>query len=176
MYDGLDDSAHASTAMTDRIHVETTEEKGSQSPAQSRRRSRRLPVFVGIAAFLLALAATYYFLVGVGSLIDLGLFSGLPAPDFVVGETLTAEGSQFVVAVIALVFGAIALAILVGFLLRLRWAWTAAMTWGAMSMALNLVNYFRDEPNYLSMFISAVFILLLNLATVQRGFRKVGTR
>lgn len=147
-------------------------EEASAQPAARVRRRRGLPVFVSITAFLLALHAGYNLLVGIGSLIDLGVFSGLPLPDFVIGETLTAEGSQFVVSVMALVFGAIALAILVGFLLRQSWAWTAAMTWGALSMALNLVNFFRGDPNYLSMIVNAVFILILNLATVQRAFRK----
>ena len=158
--------------MVEEVHIGMMEQATASEIRGSERRRRGLPVFVSVSALLLALHAGYNFLVGIGSLIDLGVFSGLPLPDFVIGETLTAEGSEFVVAVMALVFGAIALAILVGFLLRQSWAWTAAMTWGALSMVLNLVNYFRDEPNYLSMFVNAVFILILNLATVQRAFRK----
>jgi hypothetical protein len=154
------------------VDVGMMEEATAEQVRRSEKRRGGLPVFVTVTAFLLALHAGYNLLIGVGSLIDLGVFSGLPLPDFVIGETLTAEGSQFVVSIIALVFGTIALVILVGFLLRQPWAWTAAMTWGALSMALNLVNYFRHDPNYLSMLVNAVFILVLNLATVQRAFRK----
>jgi hypothetical protein len=44
------------------------------------------------------------------------------------------------------------------------------MTWAAVSLALGLVNYFRGEPQYLSMLIGVTLMLALNSAVVKQAF------
>ncbi|NLV72233.1 MAG: hypothetical protein GXY46_06445, partial [Actinobacteria bacterium] len=89
---------------------------------------------------------------------------------FIASGTLTAAGREVVVSSFMLVFGVAALGILVGFLLRRRWAWTAGMTWAAVSLALGLLNYFRGEPQYLSMVTGIALMLALNAAVVKQAF------
>ncbi len=70
-----------------------------------------------------------------------------------------------------LFFGVFALAVLVGFLFKRKWAWSAAMTWTALSLALGLLSYFVGEHHYLSMLAGVVLLLVLNQASLHREFR-----
>lgn len=123
-----------------------------------------------IAAFILALTMGSYFARGFLLLLNLGVLEG-KIPPITLGEGfLTPLGERLVLAGFYLFFGVVALVILVGFFWRRRWAWTAAMTWTAASLALNLVAYFRGRPNYLTMVEAVVMMLVLNQAAVHRVF------
>lgn len=132
---------------------------------------RRFSIPMIVAAVIMFVAMVGYFLNGVFLLLDLGLFTrGLGAASTVAGS-LTPEGEQLVLAGVYLFFGAVALAVLLGFMLRRRRAWTAAMTWTALSLAVNLVGYFIGQPRYLSMLGGVVLLLVLNQASVHREFQ-----
>jgi hypothetical protein len=68
------------------------------------------------------------------------------------------------------IFGLIGLAMAVGLLSRRRWAWVGTMLWAGASMAVNLVAYYHDEPHYISLALSVVAVLYLNLREVQIAF------
>ncbi len=88
-----------------------------------------------IAVFILALTTGSYFARGFLLLLNLGVLEG-KIPPITLGEgLLTPLGERLVLAGFYLFFGVLASVILVGFFLRLRWAWTAAMTWTAASLA-----------------------------------------
>lgn len=123
-----------------------------------------------VAAFILALTMGSYFARGFLLLLNLGVLEG-KIPPITLGEGfLSPVGERLVLAGFYLFFGVVALAILVGFFLRKRWAWTTAMTWTAASLALNLVAYFQDRPNYLTMAEAVVMMLVLNQAAVHHAF------
>ena len=86
--------------------------------------------------------------------------------------SLTSDGRRLVLAGVYLFFGAVALAVLVGFLLRRRWAWSAAMTWTALSLAIDLVGYFHRTTSVSCLCSAGVILLLvLNQASIHREFR-----
>lgn len=135
---------------------------------------RRFPIPMIVVAVIMFLAMAGYFLNGVFLLLDLGLFTrGLGAASAVAGS-LTPEGERLVLAGVYLFFGAVALAVLVGFMLRRRRAWSAAMSWTALSLAVNLISYFIGQPRYLSMLGGVVLLLLLNQASIHREFQLEG--
>ena len=123
-----------------------------------------------IATLILVIQVVSYFFTAITSFFSLGVVGSGIAARFTARGTLTAAGREVVVSSFMLVFGVAALGILVGFLLRKRWAWPAAMTWAAVSLALGLLNYFRGEPQYLSMLIGVALMLALNAAVVKRAF------
>jgi hypothetical protein len=154
----------------DSVFVEAPEGGTGTPPAKRRRFS--IPMIV--AAVIMFLAMVSYFVNGVLLLLDLGVFSrGLGSVSLVSGS-LTSDGRRLVLAAVYLFFGALALAILVGFLLRRRRAWSAAMTWTALSLAINLVGYFIGQPRYLGMLAGVVLLLVLNQASVHSEFQLEG--
>ena len=144
-------------------------EKGTPPPAR-----RRFPIPMIIAAVFMFLAMASYFVNGVLLLFDLGVFTrGLGSVSVAAGA-LTPAGEKLALACAYLFFGALALATLVGFLLRRKWAWSAAMTWTALSLAVGLVSYFIAQPRYLSMLAGVILLLVLNQASLHREFRLEG--
>ena len=141
---------------------------GSGAPRAKRRRFS-IPMIV--AAVIMFLAMASYFVNGVLLLLDLGAFGNGLAGTMVAGGSLTSDGRRLVLAGVYLFFGALALAVLVGFLLRRKGAWSAAMTWTALSLAVNLVGYFLGQPRYLSMLAGVILLLVLNQASIHREFR-----
>ncbi len=142
--------------------------QGARVPRTERRRFS-IPMIVAAAIMFLAMAS--YFVNGVLLLLDLGAFGNGLAGTMVARGSLTSDGRRLVLAGVYLFFGAVALAILVGFLLRRRGAWSAAMTWTALSLAIGLVGYFLGQPRYLSMLAGVILLLVLNQASIHREFR-----
>jgi uncharacterized membrane protein len=138
--------------------------------AESDRKRPRTPVAVLIAAAILILVTLSYFARGILLLFSLDVLERTPSLVSQVAGALTPEGRLFVLACFYLAFGVLALVILVGFFRRKRWAWTAAMTWTAASLALNLVSYFEGEPDFLTMLAAVVMMLVLNQTAVHRAF------
>lgn len=132
--------------------------------------TRRFPVAMIIVTLILVLQVGSYFFTAVSSFFSLGLVGSGIAARFTAGGTLTAAGREVVVSSFMMAFGVVALGVLVGFLFRRRWAWTAGMTWAAVSLALGLLNHFRGEPQYLSMLTGVALMLALNSAVVKRAF------
>jgi hypothetical protein len=145
-------------------------EKGA--PPASRRRFS-IPMIVAAVIMFLAMASYFFYgllflLVGLGAIIDQS--AGVAANSALV----TVERLNLVLAGLYLFFGVLALVVLAGFLLKRRRAWSAAMTWTALSLAVNLVSYSKGEPRYLSMLACVVLLLVLNQASVHREFRLEG--
>jgi len=140
---------------------------GGESPQAGRRFS--LPMLVACVLMFLAMAS--YFVNGVLLLLDLGVFRGKLSDAIVSVGALTSDGKRLVLAGVYLFFGALALAFLIGFLLRRPWAWSAAMTWTAITLAVNLVSYFEGTPRYLTMLGCVILVLVLNQASVHKEFR-----
>lgn len=138
--------------------------------ARGGRRQRGASVPMWIAAFILILTMGTYFARGILLLFDLGVLEGRIPPLTLADGVLSPVGERLVLAGFYLFFGVLALSILIGFLRRRRWAWTAAMTWTVASLALNLVNYFDGTANYITMFEGVVMMLALNQAGVHRVF------
>jgi hypothetical protein len=158
---------HSDEAVDGEVLRENTAGKDGRPPRRGRGRAS-VPML--IAAFILALTMGSYLTRGFLLLLNLGVLEG-KIPPITLGEgLLTPLGERLVLAGFYLFFGLVALLILVGFFLRRRWAWTAAMTWTAASLALNLVAYFRGKPNYLTMVEAVVMMLVLNQAAVHRVF------
>jgi len=131
---------------------------------------RRFPVAMIVVTLILVIQVVSYFFTAISSFFSLGVVGSGIVARFIASGTLTAAGREVVVSSFMLVFGVAALGILVGFLLRRRWAWTAGMTWAAVSLALGLLNYFRGEPQYLSMVTGIALMLALNAAVVKQAF------
>jgi hypothetical protein len=56
-----------------------------------------------------------------------------------------------------------------------RWAWTLAMLLLGIDLAVNLLNFLRDDPAYLLMFVRVIAVILLNQEPVRFAFgKKVG--
>jgi hypothetical protein len=142
-----------------------------KSPPESRRFS--MPMIVAAVIMFLAMASYFFYgllflFVGLGAITDQS--AGVVANSALV----TVETLNLVLAGLYLFFGVLAAVVLVGFLLRRKRAWSAAMTWTALSLALNLVSYFKGEPRYLSMLACVVLLLVLNQATLHRAFQIEG--
>ncbi len=144
-------------------------EAGTGDTAQSGHKRRRIPVALIVAAVILFLQTVFFVFLGIADLFYLGVLGSEPVADFIANGRLTTEGILLVVSVVALTFGALGVAVLVGLFLRQRWAWAAAMTWAVLTLALGLVYYFRGEPEYWTMLGAVVFMLALNQASVQRA-------
>jgi len=143
--------------------------QGAQGGPRTERRRFSIPMIV--AAVIMFLAMASYFVNGVLLLLDLGVFTrGLAGVTAATGS-LSADGQRLVLAGVYLFCGVLALVGLVGFLLRRRWAWSAAMTWTALSLVINLVGYFVGQPRYLSMLAGVVLLLVLNQKSLHREFR-----
>lgn len=123
-----------------------------------------------VATLILVVQVISYFFTAISSFFSLGIVGSGIAAQFTARGTLTAAGREVVVSSFMLLFGVVALGIFVGFVLRKRWAWTAGMTWAAVSLAFGLLNYFRGEPQYVSMLIGVALMLALNAAVVKRAF------
>jgi hypothetical protein len=124
-----------------------------------------------IAGAIMFLVMASYFVNGIFLLLDLGVFTkGLTGTQLTTTE-LTVEGELLVLAGFYLFFGVLALAVLVGFLTKRKWAWSAAMTWTSLSLAANLVAYFHGNPRYLTMLGLVTLFLVLNQASVHKEFR-----
>lgn len=67
-------------------------------------------------------------------------------------------------------FGLIGLGMAVGLLLRQRWAWVGTMLWAGANMVVGLIAYYHDQPHYISLALSVVVVLYLNLREVQLAF------
>jgi hypothetical protein len=147
--------------------------QGVATAASSPKRGLSVPMIVAAVIMFLAMASYFFYgllflFVGLGAITDQS--AGVVANSALVAvETL-----NLVLAGLYLFFGALAMVVLVGFLLRRRRAWSAAMTWTALSLALNLVSYFKGEPRYLSMLACVVLLLVLNQATLHRAFQIEG--
>ncbi len=142
-------------------------------PAQPRRRRLSVPMIIAAAIMFLTIAS--YFANGLQLLLNLGIFKNRVGGVAVLAGALTPEGERLVLAIFYLFLGALALLFLTGFLLKFKWGWSAAMTWTALGLAMNLVGYFRGEPRYLSMLGCVVLLLVLNQASLHREFH-VGER
>lgn len=127
-----------------------------------------------VAAVIMFLATASYFATGVILLFAVELFSRVLAGRAVAAGVLTADGWLLVLAGVYLFIGVLGLVVLVGFLLRRKRAWSAAMTWTAVSLATNLVSYFTGEPRYLSMLAGVILLLVLNQTSLHRAFRIEG--
>lgn len=154
----------------DPVGQATARERRNDQVRGRRARRRRFPVATIVATLILVVQVFSYFFTAISSFFSLGVVGSGIAAQFTARGTLTAAGREVVVSSFMLAFGVAALGILVGFLLRKKWAWTAAMTWAAVSLALGLVNYFREEAQYLSMLVGVVLMLALNAAVVKRAF------
>jgi len=56
-------------------------------------------------------------------------------------------------------------------LLRLRrWSWVALMVWTTIGLAIGLVRYYLDQPNYVAMAFNVLVVLALNQRDVQSVF------
>jgi hypothetical protein len=157
---------------------EPAEVNGDEQAAQAAERARlpvtrrrRFSIPIIIAAAIMFLTMASYVANGVLVLLDLDVFGRGLGTASVAAGALTPEGERLVLASVYLFFGAIALAILVGFLLLRKWAWSAAMTWTALTLGVGLVAYFAGEPHYLSMLAGVVLLLVLNQAAVHRAFQ-----
>jgi len=136
------------------------------------KKQRRFPAGLIIAAVILFLQAAFFTFVGVVALLSLGVFSGTRAEEFIRQGTITSEGTMLIASILIIILGLLGLVVLVGLLMRQRWAWAAAMTWAAASLVIGLVYFFRGEPEYWTMLAAVVFMLTLNLASVIRVFAK----
>jgi uncharacterized membrane protein len=137
-------------------------------PAPKRRRFS-IPILVAAAIMFLTMAS--YAVNGILLFLDLDVFGRGFGTASVAAGALTPRGERLVLGSVYLFFAAIALAVLVGFLLLRKWAWSAAMTWTALTLAVGLVAYFIQEPHYLSMLAGVVLLLVLNQAAVHQAFR-----
>jgi hypothetical protein len=135
------------------------------------RTGRRFSIPMIVAAVIMFLAMVGYFLNGVFLLLDLSVFGRGIAGMAAASGALTQDWQRLVLAGVYLFFGALALVVLVGFLLRRKRAWSAAMTWTALSLTINLVVYFVGQPRYLSMLAGVVLLLVLNQGSLHREFR-----
>ena len=142
--------------------------EGARLPV-TRRRRFSIPIIIAAAIMFLTMAS--YIANGVLLFLDLDVFGRGLGVSSVAAGALTPEGVALALGSVYLFFGAIALAVLVGFLLLRKWAWSAAMTWTATTLAVGLVAYFAGEPHYLSMLAGVVLLLVLNQAAVHRAFR-----
>ncbi|NDJ86547.1 MAG: hypothetical protein GYB66_11720, partial [Chloroflexi bacterium] len=50
------------------------------------------------------------------------------------------------------------------------WAWIAIMLWSGTRMASNLVRYFENDPEYISMLRDVVIVFYLNQRDVRQIF------
>jgi hypothetical protein len=132
---------------------------------------RRFSIPMIVAAVIMFLAMAGYFVNGVFLLLDLTVFGNGIAGIAARSGALTEDWQRLVLAGVYLFFGTLALVVLAGFLLRRQRAWSAAMTWTAISLAVNLVVYFVGQPRFLSMLAGVVLLLVLNQASVHREFR-----
>ncbi len=154
--------------MKDEMVFAAAPETPEAVPAAERRRLSA-PMIVAAAIMFLAMAS--YFANGVLLLLDLGVLTKGVAGVTVADGGLTTEGQRLVFAGVYLFFGVLALAVIVGFLLQRKRAWSAAMTWTALALFVDLVAYFSGEHRYLSMLAEVVVLLLLNQASIHRRFR-----
>lgn len=60
--------------------------------------------------------------------------------------------------------------IVIGFWRLHRWAWYLVMISAGITMAVDLWQYFRGNPYFLSMFINVAIVLYLNQREVQQAF------
>jgi hypothetical protein len=142
----------------------------AQPPVAERRRFS-MPMIV--AAVIMFLVMCSYTARGVSLLLHQDVFGGQGVVAVVAGA-LTPEGREVILGGVHLFFAAVALAVLIGFLLKRTWAWSAAMTWTAISLLIGLVSYFTGDPGYLNMLGAVVLLLVLNQASVHQEFRIEG--
>jgi hypothetical protein len=150
---------------------ETGADEPSQDGRPARAERRRFSVPMIVASVIMFLAMASYFVNGVFLLLDLGVFRHGLVGSTVAGGSLTPDGRRLVLAGVYLFFGVLALATLAGFLLKRKRAWSAAMTWTALSLTVGLVSYFIGQPRYLSMLAGVVLLLVLNQASIHREFQ-----
>ena len=129
----------------------------------------RFPVAMIVVALILVIQMVSYFITAITSLFSLGVVGSGLAAQFIGQGTLTEAGREAAVSGFTLAFGVVALGILVGFLLRKKWAWTVGMSWAAVALALGLINYFQGQPQYLSMATGVVLMLALNSTVVKQA-------
>lgn len=72
--------------------------------------------------------------------------------------------------VIYTVLGIVQLVIGIGFWRLARWAWVAAMSWQALKLLLELLNFFIGEIEPVSLIFAILLVLLLNQSDVRRVF------
>jgi membrane-anchored protein YejM (alkaline phosphatase superfamily) len=135
----------------------------------AKRRRFSIPILIAAAIMFLTMAS--YVANGILLFLDLDVFGRGFGTASVAAGALTPEGERLVLGSVYLFFAAIALVVLVGFLLLRGWAWSAAMTWTAITLAVGLVAYFIGESHYLSMLAGVILMLVLNQAAVHRAFR-----
>lgn len=133
---------------------------------------RRPSVPVAVVSVFIFIESAFSLFTGAATLFSLGVLGSAPAPAFVDNGRLTSDGTVLLTATLFVVLGVVALVILVGFLLRRRWAWVAAMTMVTLSITLDVVKYFRGKPSYVSMLVDVVLVLALNQSLVQSAFPK----
>ncbi len=85
-------------------------------------------------------------------------------PDFADPETVLVIGIE------TLVIGVVELVIFFGFLGVKEWAWTAAISWQALSLLLELAHYFQGTVNPLALGLAVLLVFILNQSEVRRQF------
>jgi hypothetical protein len=82
---------------------------------------------------------------------------------------------QLVQIVIEVVLILIIIAATIGLYRLRRWAWTLAMLLLGFGLAINLLNFLRDDPAYLLMLVRVIAVILLDQEPVRFAFgKKVG--
>lgn len=129
---------------------------------------KRPPSVTLIGALLLLQGALYT--VFAGSIVALELSRSLEMlPPELAAEVPWQEMPSLLVVSTTLMIGMFGVVSSIG-VLRLRlWGWLMAMIVQGVSMILSLVDYAREDANYVSMFLSAVIVFYLN----QRHIRQV---
>ena len=127
--------------------------EGDLSDAPAARHAAKRPIAVTFVSVLILAVGVYNAVDGVVVLVGGG------------DDSKLAEG------VFELVFGVLVIAIGIGALRMLRWAWAAFMTLAVVGLTHQLLrNFFYDHPNYLTMGLITVVVLALTPLDVQVAF------
>jgi hypothetical protein len=99
-----------------------------------------------------------------------------PAGDFTQSpEVLIQAAFEYLTSGIGLILLAVLMFLVsIGLLRFWSWAWLASMSVQGIGLGSALLAYWRQEPNYLSMFLGVLLVFYLNQQEVQDSFRKKG--
>lgn len=140
----------------------------SSASAQTNAGKRPVAVtVVGLIALVAAAAALVIVLLALG---PGGLWEQAQNEPLFAGLRLTETGQEFVRAMGLFISGAVTFVLSIGLFSVKRWAWVGLMAWTGINLAINLVRYWYERPEYIVLLFGVVVVFSLNLAEVQEAF------
>ena len=135
-----------------------------------RHKKNKRPIAVTVIAwaiFILFLVRLYQ---AVDPLLEIGLLHQWQVDALFADGRLTHVGNLLLTGVTYTFLSLSGIVVLIGFLRMNRWSWVVLMVWTAVSLAITLLDYVYQEPNYIVMASDAIIAFALNQADVQRIF------